>query len=280
MDEEPSSKPHQGWFGRLRRKIKDEPETQDDLLETLRAAFNRKLLDEESLAMVEGVLAFSDLEVRDVMVSRSRMDVIKINESLERVIDMVTETTHSRFPVIGKDKDDVLGILHAKHLLQFFSRPDRFNLKDILRPAQFVTESKSLSTLLKECQSNRNHMMMVVDEYGGVSGLITFEDLIEEIIGDIEDEFDQDDSADNIAELSVGRYRVKATTEVEDINEFFHTSFSDEEADTIGGLVIQELGRLPEKGEKVTLGKLQLMVARVDPRRLHTLIVLCHEEHA
>lgn len=275
--EEPSGKSQQGWFSRLKSKIKDEPETQDDLLETLHTAFDRDLLDENTLKMVEGVLAFSDMEVRDVMVSRSQMDVIRSNETLERIIDIVTETTHSRFPVIGEDKDDILGILHSKDLLHFFSRPDRFNLKEILRPAQFVPESKSLSDLLRECQSNRTHMVMIVDEYGGTSGLITIEDLIEEITGDIEDEFDLDDSAANIVEVSKGRYRIKATTTIDDVNEFFSTDFSDEEADTIGGLVISELGYLPEKGEKVTLENLELSVARVDPRRLHTLIIVQNE---
>lgn len=272
--DEPSGKPRQSWFDRLRSKIKDEPETPDELLETLHTAYDRNLLDENTLKMVEGVLAFSEMEVRDVMVSRSQMDVIRSNESLERIIDIVTETTHSRFPVIGEDKDDVLGILHSKDLLHFFARPDRFNLKEILRPAQFVPESKSLSDLLRECQSNRTHMIMIVDEYGGTSGLITIEDLIEEITGDIEDEFDLDDSAANIVELSEGRYRVKATTTIEDINEFFSTRFSDEEADTIGGLVISEVGYLPEKGEKITLENMEISVVRVDPRRLHTLIIV------
>lgn len=272
--DEPSSKPHTGWFERfIGHLTKDEPETQAELIETLRAAFNRKLLDQDTFAMVESVLSFSDLEVRDVMISRSQMDVVRLNDSLDRLISYVTETTHSRFPVIGEDKDDVLGILHAKDLLKYFSNPEKFNLKDILRPAHFVPESKSLSALLKECRASRNHLVMVVDEYGGVSGLITIEDLIEEIIGDIEDEFDEDNTAQNIIEISPNKFQVKATTEIEDINIFFDTQFSDEEVDTIGGLVIQELGHMPQKGEKVILGKLKLSVARMDNRRLHTLIV-------
>ncbi len=270
--EDSGTKPHQSWLDRLMSKLRDEPETTDELIESLRAAFNRNLLDEDTFSMVEGVLTFSKLKVRDVMVSRTQMDVIHVDESLERIIEIITQTTHSRFPVIGKDKDDILGILHAKHLLPFFAHPERFTLKDILRPARFVTESKSLSTLLKECR-NRDHLVLVVEEYGGVSGLITMEDLIEEIIGEIEDEFDLDDTAGNITELAPNQYRVKATTEIDDFNEFFNTEFSDEEVDTIGGLVIQELGRMPEKGEKVQLGKLNLTVARVDARRLHLLTV-------
>ena len=273
--EDSGTKPHQSWLDRLMSKLRDEPETTEELIESLRAAFNRNLLDEDTFSMVEGVLTFSKLKVRDVMVSRSQMDVIHINESLERIIDIINQTTHSRFPVIGEDKDDILGILHAKHLLPFFAQPERFNLKDILRPARFVTESKSLSTLLKECR-NKDHLVLVVEEYGGVSGLITMEDLIEEIIGEIEDEFDQDDSADNITELAPNQYRVKATTEIDDFNTFFNTEFSDEEVDTIGGLVIQELGRMPEKGEKVQLGKLNFTVSRVDARRLHLLTVSHH----
>ena len=274
--EDSGTKPHQSWLDRLMSKLRDEPETTEELIESLRAAFSRKLLDEDTFSMVEGVLTFSKLKVRDVMVSRSQMDVIHINESLERIIEIINQTTHSRFPVIGEDKDDILGILHAKHLLPFFAHPERFNLKDILRPARFVTESKSLSTLLKECR-NKDHLVLVVEEYGGVSGLITMEDLIEEIIGEIEDELDQDDSADNITELAPNQYRVKATTEIDDFNTFFNTEFSDEEVDTIGGLVIQELGRMPEKGEKVQLGNLNFTVSRVDARRLHLLTVSAHD---
>ena len=168
----------------------------------------------------------------------------------------------------------MLGILHAKDLLKYALNPEQFNLQAILRPAVFVPEGKSLNALLKEFREQRNHMAVVVDEYGGISGLVTFEDIIEQIVGDIEDEFDEDESADNIFPVSAERYRINAITEIEDINEYFGTDYSNEEADTIGGLVIQEIGHLPVRGEKVVIGPLQFTVARADNRRLHTLMAI------
>lgn len=272
--DEPSSKSSQSWFERLvGRLTHDEPETQAELIETLRTAFNRQLLDADTLAMIESVLEFSDLEVRDIMVSRSQMDVIRETESIDRLVTYIVETTHSRFPVIGEDKDHVQGILHAKDLLKYFANPETFSLTANLRPATFVPESKPLNALLSEFRSTHNHMAIVVDEYGGVSGLVTIEDVIEEIIGEIEDEFDHDNRADNIVTIAPDRFRVKAFTEITDINDFFGTQFSNDEVDSIGGLVIQELGYLPVRGEKVTIGKLQITVARVDARRLHTLMI-------
>ncbi len=206
------------------------------------------------------------------MITRSHMNVLKENDSIERITAYVIETAHSRFPVIGEDKDEVLGILHAKDLLKYMFNPEQFNLKSILRPAVFVPEGKSLNALLKEFREQRNHMAIVIDEYGGTSGLVTFEDIIEQIVGDIEDEFDEDESADNIHAVSTERWRINAVTEIEDINAFFGTDYSSEEADSIGGLVIQELGHLPVRGEKVVIGGLQFTVARADNRRLHTLM--------
>ena len=208
------------------------------------------------------------------MMTRSQMNVIKENDSIERIIAYIVETAHSRFPVIGEDKDEVLGILHAKDLLKYMLAPEQFQLQAVLRPAAFVPEGKSLNSLLKEFREQRNHMAIVVDEYGGVSGLITFEDIIEQIIGDIDDEFDEDESADNIFAVSAERWRIKAVTEIDDINAFFGTDYSDEEVDTVGGLVIQELGHLPVRGEKVVVGPLQFTVARADNRRLHTLMAV------
>ncbi len=208
------------------------------------------------------------------MITRSQMDVIKAGDSIERIIAYVVETADSRFPVIGEDKDEVLGILHAKDLLKYTLNPERFNLNAVLRSAVFVPESKPLNLLLKEFREQRNHMAIVVDEYGGTSGLVTFEDIIEQIIGDIEDEFDEDESADNIFPYPPKRYRINATTEIEDINQYFGTDYSDEEADTIGGLVIQEIGHLPVRGEKVIIGPLQFTIARADNRRLHTLMAM------
>lgn len=249
------------------------PDNLDDLFSILRQANAQDLIDSDTLSRQENLLKFNQKQVRDVMISRAQMDVLKTTDSIERIIAYTVDTAHSRFPVIAEDKDHVIGILHAKDLLKYVSNADNFKLEHILRPAVFVPEGKSLPTLLKEFQSQRNHMAIVVDEYGGISGLVTFEDLIEEIVGKIEDEFDEDDSADNISAVSAGRWRIKATTEISDFNQHFGTQFSNEEVDTIGGLIIHELGHLPVRGEKVQLGDLLFNVARADNRRLHTLMV-------
>lgn len=271
MDES-SSKP--GFFERLVNRISGEtPDTEEDVLQTLREAHERQVFDADTLQCLENVLDFADLEVRDAMITRSQMDVIKIDDSLDKIITYIIDTAHSRFPVIGEDKDEILGILHAKDLLKYWNKTEHFQLEQMLRPAVFVPEGKSLNTLLKKFREQRNHMAIVVDEYGGTSGLVTFEDVIEPIIGDIEDEFDEDDSADNIFAVSAERFRVNAVTEIEDINAFFGTDYSDEEVDTIGGLVIQEIGHMPVRGEKITIGKLNFTIARADARRLQTLMV-------
>lgn len=276
MDEH-SSKP--GFFERLINRIaNDAPETAEEVVELLRQAHDQAVFDADTLQRMEKVLDFHDLEVRDAMITRSQMDVIKASDSLERIVGHVIETAHSRFPVIGEDKDNVLGILHAKDLLKSAFGNDTFNLEQLLRPAVFVPESKSLNALLKQFREQRHHMAVVVDEYGGISGLVTFEDIIEQIVGDIEDEFDEDESADNIFAVSAERWRIHAVTEIEDINEFFGTDYSNEEVDTIGGLVIQEFGYLPVRGEKVVIGPLQFTVARADNRRLHTLMAVKAKE--
>ncbi|MDO4640936.1 MAG: transporter associated domain-containing protein [Neisseria sp.] len=263
------------FFERLIHRItRDAPETADEVVAILRQAHERQVYDAETLQRLEKILDFNELEVRDAMIPRAQMNVIKSGDSFERIIAYVIETAHSRFPVISEDKDNVLGILHAKDLLKYAFNSEHFQLESILRPAVFVPEGKALNTLLKEFREQRNHMAVVIDEYGGVSGLVTFEDLLEEILGEIEDEFDEDDSADNIFPVSEGRWRINAMTEIEDINAFFGTDYSDDEADTIGGLVIQKLGQLPVRGEKVILEPLQFTVARADSRRLHTLMAV------
>ena len=259
------------FFERLISRLAGEPDSAEDVLTLLRQAHEQEVFDADTLTRLEKVLDFAELEVRDAMITRSRMNVLKENDSIERITAYIIETAHSRFPVIGEDKDEVLGILHAKDLLKYMFNPEQFHLKSVLRPAVFVPEGKSLASLLKEFREQRNHMAIVIDEYGGTSGLVTFEDIIEQIVGDIEDEFDEDDSADNIHAVSE-RWRIHAATEIEDINAFFGTEYSSEEADTIGGLVIQELGHLPVRGEKVIIGNLQFTVARADNRRLHTLM--------
>lgn len=266
------SKPN--FFERLISRLSGEPDSAEDVVNLLRQAHEQEVFDADTLFRLEKVLDFAELEVRDAMITRSQMNVIKENDGIDRIVAYIIETSHSRFPVISGDKDEVLGILHAKDLLKFMANPEQFNLQNILRPAVFVPEGKSLNSLLKELREQRNHMAIVIDEYGGVSGLVTFEDIIEQIVGDIEDEFDEDESADNIHVVSAERWRINAVTEIEDVNAFFGTDYSDEEADTIGGLVIQELGRLPVRGEKVVVGPLQFTVARADKRRLHTLMAV------
>ena len=272
MDDHPA-KP--GFFERLFGRLAgDSPDSPEDILALLRQAREQKIFDEDTQQWLEKIIDFRGLEVRDAMISRAQMDVVKAGDSISRIIAYVVGTTHSRFPVIADDKDNVLGILHAKDLLKYAFNPEQFNLEQLLRPAFFVPEGKSLNALLTTFREQRLHMAIVIDEYGGTSGLVTFEDVIEEIIGDIEDEFDEDDSADNIFAVSAERWRINAVTEIEDINAFFGTDYCSEEADTIGGLIIQELGRLPVRGDKIILPPLQFTVARADHRRLHTLMAV------
>lgn len=261
-------------FSRLLSRLSGSPvpENIEQLNAILRQSHTQNVIDGDTLSRLEKLLKFNEMQVRDVMISRAQMDVLKSTDSMERVIAYAVDTAHSRFPVIAHDKDHVIGILHAKDLLKFTVNPEHFKLENLVRPAVFVPESKPLSILLKEFQEQHNHMAIVVDEYGGISGLVTFEDLIEEIVGKIEDEFDETDGAEIVA-VSAERWHIKAKTEIDDINQYFGTAFSKEDADTIGGLVIHELGHLPVRGEKVVLGDLQFTVARADNRRLHMLMV-------
>ncbi|MBQ9182467.1 MAG: CBS domain-containing protein [Neisseriaceae bacterium] len=265
------SKP--SFFERLfHRIVSDAPESADEILRLLHSAEENGVVDENTADLLEKVLAFADLEVRDVMISRAQMDVVKMDDAPEKIIDYVIDTAHSRLPVIGGDRDEVLGILHAKDLLRFCRHPERVDFATLMRPATFVPESKPLNILLKDFRNQHIHLAMVVDEYGGISGLITFEDILEAIVGEIEDEFDSDETQ-NILPIDGRRFRVNAVTEIAEFNEFFHTDFSDEEVETVGGLVLAELDRLPEKGEKIIIDGWQFSVARVDHRRLHILIV-------
>ena len=243
------------------------PDTAEGVLVLLQQAHEQQAFDADTMQRLEKVLDFAELEVRDAMITRSQMSVVKAGDSLERIIPYIIETAHSRFPVIDGDKDTILGILHAKDLLKYIGSSEPFDLESLLRPACFVPEGKSLNALLKTFREQRLHMAIVVDEYGGTSGLVTFEDVIEQIIGNIEDEFDEDDSADNIFPVSAERWRINAVTEIEDINAYFGTDYSGEEADTIGG-------RLPVRGDKIALPPLLFTVARADHRRLHTLMAV------
>ncbi len=257
---------------RLSSLLLREPEDREQLIELLHHAFERKLLDAEALSMIEGVLQVSETQVRDVMIPRSQTDMIDVAEHPEKFIPFVIEKAHSRFPVFEDNRDNVIGILLAKDLLRFYAE-EEFNMREMLRPAVFVPEAKRLNVLLKEFRANRNHIAIVVDEYGGVSGLVTIEDVIEQIVGDIEDEYDFDETEDNILVDRSGRYRVKAVTEIADFNERFGTRFSDEDYDTVGGLVVGRFGRLPKRGESINIEGYTFQVLRADSRKVHSLLV-------
>jgi magnesium and cobalt transporter len=261
-----------GWLDRLSTLLLREPEDREQLIELLHSAYENNLLDADALSMIEGVMQVSEMQVRDIMIPRSQMDVIDITDPPETFIPHVIETAHSRFPVIDENKDDVIGILLAKDLLRYYAGED-FNVRDMLRPAVFIPESKRLNVLLKEFRSNRNHIAIVVDEYGGVAGMVTIEDVLEQIVGDIEDEYDFDETEDNIIRDISGRYRVKALTEIIDFNEALGSEFSDEEFSTIGGLVVSKFGHLPKRGEQITFDRMSFTVLRADSRRLHSLLV-------
>lgn len=270
MDESESSKP--SLLERLSAFLLREPEDREQLVELLHSAYERSLLDADALSMMEGVLQVSERQVREIMIPRAQMDVIDISEPPEKFIPFVIETAHSRFPVAEGDKDNIIGILLAKDLLRYYAG-EEFDVRDMLRPVVFVPESKRLNVLLREFRGNRNHIALVVDEYGGVSGMVTIEDVLEQIVGEIEDEYDFDEDEDNIIVDSTGQYRVKADTEIAAFNEVLGTQFSDEEYDTVGGLVLQAAGQLPKRGDHVQLGDLSFTVLRADSRRLYSLLV-------
>ncbi len=251
-----------------------EPEDREQLITLLRSAHDHNLLDADGLAMIEGVMQVAEMQARDIMVPRAQMDVIDVAESPDQFIPMVMETAHSRFPVVGENKDNVIGILLAKDLLRYYAGEEEFNVREMLRPAVFIPESKPLNVLLKEFRASRNHIAIVVDEYGGVAGMVTIEDVLEQIVGDIEDEHDIDEVEEKIVQERGGQFRVKAITEVSDFNEFFKTDLDDEAFDTIGGLVLQCFGHIPKRGEQISIDNLSFKVLRADSRRLHLLQVV------
>ena len=265
------------WLERISHLLLREPEDREQLVELLHSSYERNLLDADALSMIEGVLQVSEMQVRDIMIPRSQMDVIDITDAPEKFIPFVIETAHSRFPVIGESKDDILGILLAKDLLRYYAGED-FEVRDMLRPAVFIPESKRLNVLLKEFRGNRNHIAIVVDEYGGVAGMVTIEDVLEQIVGDIEDEYDYDETEDNIFRDASGRFRVKALTEIADFNEALGVEFSDEEFSTIGGLVVSKFGHLPKRAEQVVFDGFRFTILRADSRRVHSLLVEHIEE--
>jgi magnesium and cobalt transporter len=261
------------WFSRLFQGREDEGAGRTEILNFLTECRNRGLLQADEFAMLQGVLDVSEAHVRDVMIPRSRMVVLRQDDSPEELLKAIVDSGHSRFPVIGADRDEVVGMLLAKDVLRHYRDSDaEFHIDDLLRPAVFIPESKRLNTLLKEFREGHQHMAVVVDEYGGVSGLATIEDVLEQIVGDIDDEHDPED-VDPIQELDSGRFSVLAQTRIEAFNEFFETELDDEEYDTVGGLILHELGRLPRRGEKVECDGFSFRVTRGDRRRIHALEV-------
>jgi magnesium and cobalt transporter len=272
----PDAKPHRSLLERLTALISPEPENRAELLEILHDAHERNLIDADALSMIEGVFQVSDLVARDIMVPRSQVDMVDISKPIEEWMPMVLETAHSRFPAVDGERDRVVGILLAKDLLRYYAE-ESFDVRGMLRPAVFIPEAKRLNVLLGDFRANRNHMAVVVDEYGGVAGLITIEDVLEQIVGDIEDEYDIDEEEDNVVTLKDGqhgpRWRVKALTEIEQFNDEVGSHFNDDGVHTIGGLVANHLGRMPRKGEVFDLGGLRFEVMRADARQVHVLLV-------
>ena len=262
------------WLRRLVESLSGEPRDIEQLSDVLADAKDRGLIEADVLSMMEGVLQVSAIQVRDVMVPRAQMVVVQREDPPEKILPAVIESGHSRFPVVGEDRDEVVGILLAKDLLRYFAEDSvaSFDIRECLRPAVFIPESKRLNVLLREFRNSHNHMAIVVDEYGGVSGLLTIEDVLEQIVGDIGDEYDVDE-VEGIHKEAERTFAVPALTRIEEFNDVFDTRFSDEDADTIGGLVLHELGRMPRRGEAVELGGLELKVLRADRRRIETLRV-------
>ena len=268
------NKPQKSWLERLGQALQGDLKDLDQLLEVLHEAHRNQVIDIDALAMIEGVLQVADMQVRDIMIPRSQMTVIERYAEPSEILRTVIESAHSRFPAVGDNKDDMIGILLAKDLLPYFLEGDkpRLNIRDILRPAVIIPESKRLNVLLKEFRANRNHMAIVVDEYGGVAGLVTIEDVLEQIVGEIEDEHDFEEDTFILPHQNQTA-TVKGITPIEDFNSHFATNYSDEEFDTIGGLVINQLGHLPKRGEIIELGNLQFRVLRATNRQVHLLEV-------
>lgn len=270
----------QSWIKRL-SKLFVEPQDQEQLIELLRSASQRHIMDAEALSIVEGALSVSQMQARDIMIPRSQVVMVSRNASAAEMLQVMTETAHSRFPVVDDDRDDVIGILLAKDVLSAVVANEKFefDLREILRPAVFIPESKRLNVLLREFRARRNHMAIVVDEYGGVAGIVTIENVLEQIVGEIEDEHDVDDDAP-ILKRDDTTYMVKALTEVEDFNEHFELGWSDDDFDTVGGYVVNQFGHLPKRGETITIDRLQFTVVRADNRRVHLLemVILPEEE--
>jgi magnesium and cobalt transporter len=273
MSDEPTGNTGR-WLKRITQSMSREPRDLAELIEDLREASERGLFNGDALVMLEGVLAVADMQVRDIMVPRAQMVFVERDESPEKLVELMVESGHSRFPVIGEDRDQILGILLAKDLLRLqIEGGESFEIREYMRPVVFVPESKRLNVLLKEFRLSHNHLAMVVDEYGGVCGLVTIEDVIEQIVGEIDDEHDVEDDQ-NVRREGEREFSVRALTPIADFNAYFGTAFSDDEYDTIGGLLMQEFGRLPRRGETIQIGELEFRIVRADRRRIDLLRVI------
>ncbi|MFT4047273.1 MAG: transporter associated domain-containing protein [Solimonas sp.] len=277
-DEDDSSREetHLGhWWRRVTQRLAGGPRTRDDLLELLRDAREAELIDNDAMSMFEGIVQTTEMHVRDVMVPRAQMVIVEADWTLARIFEVVIESGHSRFPVIGDSKDEVIGILLAKDLLKFSTNvpaPATFDLARLVRPATFVPESKRLNVLLKEFRRSRNHMALVVDEYGGVAGLITIEDVLEQIVGEIDDEYDEAEGA-RILKQDERRFLVSALATIDEFNAYFGTQLPTDGFDTIGGYVLHEFGHMPKRGESVRIDRYSFNVQRADTRRVHQFLV-------
>lgn len=262
----------QSWLEKLSLALSGEPSSRAELLELLRAAEQRALLDGEALSIIEGALTVSDMQAREIMIPRSQVVFVRIDQEPSEFLPIVIGSGHSRFPVLGENQDEVVGILLAKDLLSLAhkDRKQKFNLRDSLRPCTAIPESKRLDVLLQEFRATRNHLAVVYDEYGGISGIVTIEDVLEQIVGDIEDEYDFEEEG-FINKHADGSFTIKALTPIEDFNEYFEIEFSDEEFDTIGGLVTSCFGHLPKRDEEVTIEDYRFKVLNADGRRVHLL---------
>ncbi len=260
------------WIERLSQALVREPQDREQLLAVLRDAEERHVLDPQALTMIEGVLQVSVMRARDIMIPRSQMTVIKENQTFSEIMPLVIDSGHSRFPVMAENHDEVRGILLAKDLLKFNTpeHEQEFDIRNIWRPFVLAPESKRLDVLLREFRLKHNHMALVVDEYGSIAGLVTIEDVLEQIVGEIEDEYDIEEEL-NIKKHSDTKFIVKAQTPVKDFNEYFNENFSDEDYDTIGGLILHEFGHLPKRGEETSYGKFDFKVLSADKRRIHLL---------
>ncbi|MDD5036277.1 MAG: transporter associated domain-containing protein [Methylococcaceae bacterium] len=271
---------HRSWLERLGHFLTGEPEDREDLMVFLRDAQKRHVIDPEALSMIEGVMQFSELRVRDIMVPRAQMVVLSQDAELETVIPLVIESAHSRYPVIGEDRTEVVGILLVKDLLDHSLKKRNVRVNEIMRTAQFVPESKRLNVLLREFRATRSHMAIIVDEYGAAAGLVTIEDVLEQIVGDIEDEHDFGEE-EYIFLKSAREYTLKALTPIDEFNDYFRCDLSDDEFDTMGGVIVHQLGHLPSRGERVDIGRFRFIVLQSDSRRVHLLkLVLMPEQNA